>query len=70
MIIEWKKDCKCNATATKPGFTFTQQEGPRMEIQCVVTFHPGPVCDGCGKPWRIIREGTSNGDMPNKVIGS
>jgi len=58
MIVEWAKDCKCNTTATRPGFTFRQREGENNTITVTVTFHPGPVCDGCGKPWKRVREGT------------
>ena len=53
MIIEWRKDCNCKAPGTMPGLNFKQMKMcDETEYRIEITFHPGPCCDACGKPWK------------------
>ena len=51
--VEYRKDCACIAgvTATSGRLVFAT-ESDAGEIMVRATLYPGPVCDGCDRPWR------------------
>jgi len=56
MIAEWAKDCACAAPMSLPVLT-SGYYGGKNTLTARVHLSP-PICDGCGKPWRLVREGT------------
>lgn len=63
---KWQKDCDCQAaTAKMPDITFEvltdDETGSEIwhddKIRYRLRYHPGPVCQGCQKPWRLIDDG-------------
>ncbi len=54
-MVKYRKDCDCPAgvTATS-GRLVCSTESDAGETIIRVTLYPGPVCDGCDKPWRQV----------------
>jgi hypothetical protein len=50
-MVKYRKECDCPAGATSGRLVLTA-ESDAGEIVIRVTLNPGPVCDGCDKPWR------------------
>jgi len=55
--IVWERRCKCrDATATAPSIRIDQGlNRDNLEIYLLrFTYSPGPHCDKCGEPWRLL----------------
>ena len=53
MIIEYKKQCKCDATASGPRPTYKSTWNEETHsVQVTITYNLGPVCDKCYTPWK------------------
>jgi len=55
MKVEYLKTCNCSSTSSTRAIRVLDASTERS-FTMTVTWHPGPSCDLCGKPWRRRRE--------------
>ncbi len=52
----YRKQCECRTTATRGALRIDQRPTPDGKgVRFQVSLPPGPVCDGCGVAWRLVK---------------
>lgn len=52
--VFYEKDCDCprGVTATSGRLVIKTEPADAGGLRARATLYPGPVCDGCDKPWK------------------